>query len=127
MFEALLRRPAVVHLLQCFTCQADASFGCLAQQCYSHGRVARAAFTMKQHHRQVVLAERMAALRGSPEMLPRLDMVAHEPRRPGLQDVQIQVWQGQWLGWVDLGAGGTRASDEQAAEQMAHDRTLRRW
>lgn len=79
---------------------------------------------MKQHHRQVVLTERVAALRGGPVVLPCLDMVTHQPRGPALQDVLIQVWQGQWFGWFGLCAGGAGASNEQAAEQVAHDGVL---
>jgi hypothetical protein len=54
--------------------------------------VARAAFTIEQHHRQVVLTERRAALSSDLEVTPRLDMVAHEPRRPALHDLRFQVW-----------------------------------
>lgn len=89
--------------------------------------VTRTTFTVEQHHRQVVLAERMAAQRGGPEVTPRLDMVAHEPCWSALQEVQIQIRQGQWVGWFDLGAGGARASQEQAAEEVAHDQALGRW
>lgn len=108
-------------------CQADASFGGLAQQgCRLRG-AARAAFMVKQHHRQVVLAERMAALRGGPEVMPRLDMVAHEPGWPALPEVQIQVRKGQWVGWFDLGAGGAHTGKKQGAKQVAHDPVLRTW
>jgi hypothetical protein len=88
---ALARRPPVLHLLQSFTRQADACVGRLAQQRYGMHSVTRATFTIEQHHRQVVLAERMAALRGGLEVMPRLDMVTDEPRGPALQEVQIQV------------------------------------
>lgn len=104
--------------------QADACAGRLLQQLSCLRSVARAAFTVEQHHRQVVLAERMATQRSGLEVLPRLDMIAREPRRPGLQEVQVEVWQRQWLGWFDLGAGNARADKKQAAEQVAHDRSL---
>jgi len=82
---------------------------------------------VKQHHRQVVLTKRMAALRGGLEVTPRLDVVAHEPRWPTLREVQIQVWKGQRVGWFDLGAGGARAGKKQAARQVAHDSAFRTW
>jgi hypothetical protein len=51
--------------------------------------IARTTFAIEQHHRQVVLTERMAALRGGPEVTPSLDMIAHEPRWPALQKVHV--------------------------------------
>ena len=68
-----MRRPAVLQLLQGFTSQTDAPVGSHAQQCHGFNGVARTAFTMKQHHRQVVLPERIAPLRSGPEVLPGFD------------------------------------------------------
>jgi adenylate cyclase len=79
---------------------------------------------MEQHHREVVLTERMAALRGVPEVLPRLDVVAHQPGRCTLQDVRVRIGNGQWACAFDLCGGGTRAGQQQTAEKVAHDQTL---
>jgi hypothetical protein len=51
--------------------------------------IARTTFAIEQHHRQVVLTERMAALRGGPEVTPSLDMIAHEPRWPALHKIHV--------------------------------------
>ncbi len=118
------RVSGLVHPLQCFTRQADITLGCLAQQCHGLGRAARASFTMEQHHRQVVLAERIAALRGVPEMLPRLDVVAHEPGLCTLQDVRVRIGNGQRAWAFDLCGDGTRAGQQQSAEKVAHDQVL---
>jgi hypothetical protein len=81
-----------------FARQADTSFGCPAQQRHGFRGAARAAFMVKQHHRQVVLTKRMAALRGGLEVTPRLDVVAHEPRWPTLREVRIRSGKGKGSG-----------------------------
>jgi len=85
---ALVRRNRpVLHLIQRIAREVDARIGRLAQQRDGLRSVARAAFTIEQHHRQVVLTERRAALSSDLEVTPRLGMVAHEPRHPALHDV----------------------------------------
>ena len=88
-FAVLVRRSRPV--LQCIAREVYARIGRLAQQRDGLRSVARAAFTIEQHHGQVVLTERRAALSGDLEVTPRLDMVAHEPRRPALHDLRFQV------------------------------------
>src|SRR6185369_3975552 len=91
-FAALVRRSRpVLRLIQRIAREVDARIGRLAQQRDGLRSVARAAFTIEQHHRQVVLTERRAALSSDPEVTPRLDMVAQEPRRLALHDLRFQV------------------------------------
>ena len=89
-FAALVRRSRPV--LQCIAREVYARIGRLAQQRDGLRSVARAAFTIEQHHRQVVLTKRRAALSSDPEVTPRLDMVAQEPRRLALHDLQFLIW-----------------------------------
>jgi len=87
-FAALVRRRRpVLRLIQRLARKVDATIGRLAKQGDGLRSVAGAAFTIEQHHRQVVLTERRAALSSDLEVTPRLDVVAHEPRRPALHDL----------------------------------------
>jgi len=81
------RRRPVLRLIQRLARKVDATIGRLAKQGDGLRSVAGAAFTIEQHHRQVVLTERRAALSSDLEVTPRLDVVAHEPRRPALHDL----------------------------------------
>ena len=117
-----MRRHADLHLIQRLASQVHAAIGRLAQQRLGLRGAAWTTFTMEQHHRQVVLTERMAALRGSPEVAPRRDVVAHEPRRRGLHEVCI----GSRVRHVGLGADGSYEGKKKADEPVAHDRAFRR-
>jgi hypothetical protein len=64
-------------------------------------------------------------LRGDPEVTPRLDMIAHEPRQPALHDLLILGFKGQWSRYFNLGASGAGIGKQQAAEQVAHDSARR--
>ena len=99
-----------MNLLQCFVSQTDARDGRLAQQGLGLGSVARTAFMVKQHHRKVVLTERMATLRGSLEVLPRLHVVAQEPRGTAPHQIRIPIREGQPARCFELGIAGARAS-----------------
>lgn len=118
--------PVDLYLVQCLASQADAIGGRLAQQHDGLREAARASFMVKQHHCQVVLPKRIAALRGGAEVAPRLDMIAHEPCWTPLHQIQILGCKWQWIGWRNLGACGARIGKQQAAEQLAHD-SLARW
>jgi hypothetical protein len=105
------------QLPQCLAGQFHAALCSRSQQRLGLRRVAWTAFAMEQHHREVVLTERMAALCGDSEVKPCLDMVAHEPSRPSLHEI--------WIGGrVGSSAGAERAPKEQAAEPLARHHVL---
>lgn len=103
-----MRCLADVNLNQPLPSEVHPIVGSLAQQRLSLYRFTRAAFTMEQHHREVVLTERMPLFRGSAEVMARLDVIAHEPRRPSLH----QVWIGGSVPHLGFSAGSAHARKE---------------
>jgi hypothetical protein len=87
-----------------------------AQQRLSLRRPTRPSFPVHEHHRQVVLTERVAAFGSGAEQPPRLHVIAHQPSRRSSAEVGVRL----------VGASGCLAGRGSASEQQACDKETHR-